>query len=306
VDENSAAEPGVTVGVDGTTTALRAVGWATAEAGARGVPLKIVHAAPYAGSADGRRRAEEILAHACSTAHRCDNSVTVRTEILDGQPVPALVHASDEADLLVVGMADGHPGEVTLGSVAIAVTGRARCPVAVVRGHHRAAASGRPVLLGVDDVPADAPAVTAAFADAQRHGTPLVVLHARPGHAPGSDADVAAGLEDQLAPWRHAHPHVPTEVRIARGRPEDALLHAAAQARLVIVSTRRRGNLARLVLGSCSRALARHSPCPVTVVDGSHAGPSVGTGHESEGAVPVAPGAVPASAIDPHDPSQLW
>lgn len=294
MDEDS-GERGVTVGVDGTVTALRAVGWATAEAGARGVPLTILHAAPYAGQAEGRRRAETILAHASSTAHRCDGSVTVRTRTLDGQPVPALVQASGGADLLVLGMAAGRPGEVTLGSVAVAVSARARCPVTVVRGHHRATTSGRPVLLGVDDVLADAPAVAAAFADAQRHGTSLVVLHARPGHAPGADADVAAELEVGLTPWRSAHPDVPIEVRVEHGRPEDALLHAAAQARLVVVSTHRRGTVARLLLGSCSRALTHHSPCPVCIV-----------GHEGAAAVPVTPKPVPASAIDPHDPSQLW
>jgi nucleotide-binding universal stress UspA family protein len=293
VDENTALEPGVTVGVDGTVTALRAVGWATAEAGARGVPLHIVHAAPYAGDAEGRRRAETILAHARSTAHRCDGSVALRTELLDGQPVPALVQASEAAGLLVVGMADGRTGEVVLGSVAMAVTARARCPVTVVRGRHRVPTSGRPVLLGVDDVSADAAAVSAAFADAQRHRTPLVVLHARPGHASEVDTDVAAELEEQLAPWRRAHPEVRAEVRIVRGRPEDALLHAAAQARLVIVSSRRRGNLARIVLGSCSRALARHSPCPVCIVEGSLADPGV-----------VTPGTVPAPAVDPHDVPQ--
>jgi hypothetical protein len=51
--------------------------------------------------------------------------------------------------------------------------------------------------------------------------------------------------------------------------------------------------VARILLGSCSRALVLHSPCPVLVV-----------GHD--GAAAVTPAAVPASAIDPHDPSQLW
>ncbi len=296
MDENTAAEPGVTVGVDGTATALRAVGWATVEAAVRGVPLTIVHAAPYAtGDADGRRRADAVLALAYTTAHRRDAGVTVRTEVLDDHPVRALTRLSDHTDLLVVGMATGRPGDVTLGSVAVAVSGHARCPVTVVRGHHRSAVAGRPVLLGIDDPAGDASAVTAAFADAARHGTPLVVLHARPGHATGSDADVAAALEDRLTPWRLAHPDVEIEVRVAHGHPEDALLHAAADARLVIVSTRSRTSIARIVLGSCSRALVRSSPCPVCVV--AH-------GSDEAGRIPDLP--VPVSAADPHDPSQLW
>jgi nucleotide-binding universal stress UspA family protein len=294
VDEKTAGASDVVVGVDGTVTALRAVGWATAEAGARGVPLLIVHAAPYAHDAEGRHRAEAILAHAFTAAHRRDASVVATTAVLHDQPVAALTDVSGEAGLLVVGMAAGRSGEVTLGSVAAAISGRSRCPVTVVRGHH-VAGSDHPVLLGVDDPVVDAAAVGVAFADADRHGTALVVLHARPHHAPGADADAAADLEEQLAPWRRAHPRVTAEVRIARGRPEDALLHAAARARLVVVSTRGRGSLARIVLGSCSRALVHHSPCPVCVV-----------GHDGAAAAPSAPERVPASGIDPHDPSELW
>ncbi len=279
----------IVVGVDGTVTALRAVGWAAAEARVRGVALRIVHAAPYAGDPDARARAEAIVALAYTTAYRQEPGVEVHTELLDRQPVPALTGASDGAALLVVGMAGGRIGDVVIGSTALAVSGRARCPVTVVRGRHRSPASGRPVLLAVDDVSTDAAAVEAAFADADRHGTALEVLHVRPAHSPGSDAD-ATVLEDQLTPWRLAHPGVDVYVRIGRGRPEDALRRAAEQARLVVVSAWSHGALARIVLGSCSRALVRHSPCPVCVV-GRH-GIAAPTGPRET---------VPASAVDP-----LW
>ncbi len=65
----------VVVGTDGTETALRAVAWAAAEARLRGVPLRIVHAAPYAMPSDkaGGRRAAAILANS-STSSRCTHS----------------------------------------------------------------------------------------------------------------------------------------------------------------------------------------------------------------------------------------
>ena len=52
----------VVVGTDGTEAALRAVAWAATEARLRGVPLRIVHAAPYVASANeaGRHRATAI------------------------------------------------------------------------------------------------------------------------------------------------------------------------------------------------------------------------------------------------------
>jgi nucleotide-binding universal stress UspA family protein len=40
----------IIVGVDGTSTALRAVAWAAQEALLRGRPLRLVHAAPYLGT----------------------------------------------------------------------------------------------------------------------------------------------------------------------------------------------------------------------------------------------------------------
>ena len=42
----------IVVGVDGTTTALRAVAWAAREARLRQRPLRLVHAAPYLGTPD--------------------------------------------------------------------------------------------------------------------------------------------------------------------------------------------------------------------------------------------------------------
>lgn len=297
MDENTTGRvaPGIVVGVDGTVTALRAVGWAAVEARVRGTALRIVHAAPYADDPDARTRAASILALAYTTAHRGEPGIEIHTDLVDAAPVPALTDASDGAELLVVGMAGGRVGEVTVGSTAVAVSGHARCPVAVVRGRHRSASSGRPVLLAVDDVQSDAAAVTVAFADADRHGTALEVLHVRAAHLPGSDADATAVLEDQLARWRRAHPAVEVRVRLAHGRPEEVLLEAADQARLVVVSTCSHGPLARIVLGSCTRALVRHSPCPVCVV--------------GRGGVPEPTGrreSVPAAAIDPHDPAQLW
>jgi nucleotide-binding universal stress UspA family protein len=57
----------IVVGVDGTSTALRAVQWAAAEARMRGTGLQILHAAPYATRPApdlGRQRADEIIARA--------------------------------------------------------------------------------------------------------------------------------------------------------------------------------------------------------------------------------------------------
>jgi len=57
----------IVVGVDGTTTGLRAVAWAAKEALLRARPLRLVHAAPYLGTPDdpaARGRADAVLARA--------------------------------------------------------------------------------------------------------------------------------------------------------------------------------------------------------------------------------------------------
>ncbi|MBN9101004.1 MULTISPECIES: universal stress protein [unclassified Pseudonocardia] len=296
-----AAGPELVVGVDGTATALNAVAWAAVEARLRGRPLRILHAAPYAtppGRA-GRHRAEAILAHAFTVAHRTEPDLAVRTElVVEQQPAAALLAAAEDAELLVVGMAGGRLDEVVLGSVAVAVSGRASCAVAVVRGHRYGPETGKPVLVGVaaaddngsaDDI--DAAALSAAFAAAHRHGAGLVVLHV---HLLPEDGPDRRQLERRIAPWRTRHPRVPVEIRIVPGHPAEQLVLATSGARLVVVSTRGRGPVVRALLGSCSRALVKHSDCPVEVVPRTTAPP----GDELV--------AVPASATDPHDRSQLW
>ncbi|MGH4012045.1 MAG: universal stress protein [Pseudonocardiaceae bacterium] len=265
--------PEVVVGTDGTDTSLRAVAWAAAEARLRDVPLRIVHAAPYVTPTNkvGRRRATAILGRAYTVAHQYEPQLLAHTEQLDQQPVHALVEASKDAALLAVGMVGDRLGEVVIGSVALSVSASAHCPVAVVRGHHRSPSEGDSVLLGLENVAVDSPAITVAFDDAQRHGTPLIILHAQRdsvrSRVTGRNARTAPeqALAEQLAPWRSRYPTVPTELRMVHGAPAEELLRAASTARLVVVGTHGHRGPARAVLGSTSRMLVRHSSCPVIV-----------------------------------------
>ncbi len=266
--------PEVVVGADGTETALRAVVWAATEARLRDRPLRIVHAAPYVTSTDqvARRRAAPVLGRAYTVARQYEPHVPAHTEQLDQQPVQALVDASKNADLLVVGMAGERFGEVVIGSVALAVSASAYCPVAVVRGPHHSPVTGQPVLLGFQDVAIDAPAVTVAFDDAQRHGTQLIIVHAQRDsireRVTGRAAQTAAerALAEQLASWHLRYPAVPVDLRLVHGGAAEELLRAADTARLVVVGTHGYSAPARAILGATSRTLVRHSPCPVIVV----------------------------------------
>jgi nucleotide-binding universal stress UspA family protein len=282
---------GVVVGVDGTRTALDAVRWAVAEARLRGLPVQILHAAPYAtGSAPGSRRAHDILARAYTVAHRSDPGLPVTTHVTELAPAPALLDAAQRARVLVVGMGGGErPEEVLIGSVALEVSGHSPCPVAVVRGHRPPA--GAPVVVGVDHPATDAAALSVAFADAHRHGSRVVVLHA--GHdAPSADA---------LAPWTTRFPDVPMELAAVPGPPVPALLAAAVEARLVVLGTRARRAPARALFGSTSRAVLRRSPAPVVVVN-----PGAAHLDKQPLAAAAAPTTIADDVEDPHDRSQLW
>ncbi|GAA0919089.1 universal stress protein [Pseudonocardia zijingensis] len=254
------AEPlGVVVGVDGSRIGLAAVRWAVAEARLRGLPLLILHAAPYAaGSTAGARRARDILARAFTVAHRADPALRTATDRTSLPAVESLLDAAQRAQLLVVGMGGGErPQEVLISSVALDVSGRSPCPVVVVRGEQHPAPDA-PVLVGVEDPAIDAAALTVAFEDAQRHRGRVVALHA--GHSAPFDLDT-------LAPWTTRFPEVPVEITVVPGSPVPALLAAAVDARLVALGTRAHRAPARVLFGSTSRAVLRRSPVPVVAVN---------------------------------------
>ena len=265
----------VVVGVDGSETALRAVSWASREARRRGAPLRIVHAAPYAdGDATCERQAGSILTVAHTVAGRAAPGLPVVTERLSGPMPRSLADAGAGAQLLVVGMTGGSRlDDVLLHAAALKVCELAPCPVAVVRCRHGLVpADGGPVVLGLEDLVAGALAVTVAFADAQRHASHLVVLHAggatkssHPRYHPGGAAFEHALLEG-LGPWRSRHPSVPVDLKLMSGAAAACLLEASARARLVVLGTRARKTPGRLVVGSTSRTVLRGSYCPVLLV----------------------------------------
>jgi nucleotide-binding universal stress UspA family protein len=309
----------VVVGVDGSDVALHAVRWATKEARRRGAPLRIVHVTPYAErGVASERRAESIVTSARTTAEQTWPDAEISTACVAGHAAPALAESAADAQLLVVAMGGGERYEdIRLHSTALSVCTTARCPVAVVRGVTVVPGDG-PVVLGVEHVDDDAVAVSVAFADAQRHGTGLIVVHAVHGtgllrdHLIAHDAHSRRGaaaltaVTDELAPWRSRYPAVPVEIRVVDLPAPGHLLQAAMQARLVVVGTRGRNLAARMVLGSTSHTVLRNAPCPVVVVrrDTQLA--------ESApyGAAPATekPGAHPAErwALHPHHRRQRW
>ena len=140
--------PGITVGVDGSHGAHRALEWAIKEAATHHAPLTVltVHEVPASGWTgkpivlppdvpaveEARRAAEETVTKALSALGESrPPSVTVRA--VNGLAAEELINASRDADLLVVGFR-GSSGfaRVVLGSVSNKLVHQAHCPVVVI------------------------------------------------------------------------------------------------------------------------------------------------------------------------------
>jgi nucleotide-binding universal stress UspA family protein len=127
----------IVLAVDGSPGGEKAVDFAFAEAALRGTEIVAAHAwlPDYAPPGTGVESAERLLAQALAGRRERYPDVTVRQEVLSGEPREVLIEASRTAQLVVVG-ARGRGGftGMLLGSVSQALLHHAHCPVTVVRG----------------------------------------------------------------------------------------------------------------------------------------------------------------------------
>ncbi|EAQ00662.1 hypothetical protein JNB_10824 [Janibacter sp. HTCC2649] len=138
------------------------------------------------------------------------------------------------------------------------------------------------VVVGIGNSDRDAETLTWAGNSAQRSGSPLHILHAHDlsaemaaidpvaGNAislgPDGDLGNASLLAETLAGSRERWPDVPVTGSQPFVRPEQALIDASQNARLVVVGAARVSALQRLGLGRPSLAAAMHAKCPVVIV----------------------------------------
>ena len=109
----------------------------------------------------------------------------------------------------------GHNAIASVGSVSVAVSAHAHCPVVVVRGEP---APGAPVVVGVDDSDCAQLALTFAFDQAAARGVSLRVVRAgtfalgiweeRPTVAETIIEREDRSLHDLVAGWQQKYPEV--------------------------------------------------------------------------------------------------
>lgn len=138
------------------------------------------------------------------------------------------------------------------------------------------------ILVGIDFSAGSELALTTAVALAQRLGASLHVVHVfEPLTAIPTEAPRFMGIEAQLESEKLRQRNLCTELceRLVADRVEcaidiieamalDGLLEAIEKLKpeLVVVGSHGRGVLKRMLLGSVSTALCKHSPVPVVVV----------------------------------------
>jgi nucleotide-binding universal stress UspA family protein len=271
---------GIIAGYDGSPGSERALNWAAREARSRGTVLTVCLAwAPSfpvppgeaAAVADhARRGGERVMADGLRHAQSILGSTRVRALLVDGPPAAVLCERSSGADMVVVGSRGrGGVASLLLGSVSSQVAAHAHGRVVVVRGHWRHAGSYAPgpVVAGADGSAASSAALDFAFEEAALRGATLLVVCAL--------ADTPAGLggaqarrdafEDAITHGEKEHPGITVLRQVAPGAARHALLTAAHDAQMLIVGARGPGGV-RGMLGSVSRAVLDHAPCPVGVV----------------------------------------
>ncbi|MFF5313307.1 universal stress protein [Streptomyces massasporeus] len=121
-----------------------------------------------------------------------------------------------------------------------------------------------PLVVGVDGSVASLEAVDWAAGEAVRHGVPLHLLHAAP-----RDHEVSDVIGHASERAVKGAPTVRLSSEVLRDDPASALVDKGRNAFALVLGSRGLGDLAGMLLGSVSLAVAARADCPVVVVRGT-------------------------------------
>ena len=287
----------VVVGVGHPENSLSSLTWAFAEARRRVTELDVVHAwvlphdvspvglpGPAVDAALFEAHAKKVLDDAIAQVPADLRGAVrvVRPVAVQDRPGKALLEASSDADLLVVG-SRGH-GAISglLGSVSHQCVHHATCPVAVVPPSWPLERVPTRIVVGVDGSAGSARALRWALDEAERWVSALVVVHSWYTPYPVAPWGVVVTPRDRDLFEKGGRELIGDMVDLAvadgASRPssmtvmpiEDAsgpaLVHASTDADLLVVGSRGRGGFAALLVGSTSLHCLHHANCPVVVV----------------------------------------
>ena len=290
----------IAVGVDGSPSSRLALSWAVDEARAEHRPLTLVHAV---GPVDGmwadqegwdtriglrevRTRSGVLLDEARDQVEQLAPGLEVHQMMRVADPRVVLLEVSQRSAMLVVGSRGRGPvRSLLLGSVSVAVTRHAACPVVVVRpGNPGLVRNG--VLVGVDGTERSRLPLELAFRQASQRGLPLTVLHAF-SDVRATDPDLVQGRPDDLEEERallsetvsgmgEKYPDVRVRTELASGPADTCLITMAGRMNLVVVGAHHGGPPSTARFGTVTAAVVEHATCPVAVVPVSPTAPAPG------------------------------
>ena len=217
------------------------------------------------------RRAEELVVdRVCHVTRRRPTEFRV---IIDGGRADlgiVSVAGEEHVDLIVVGnRRSSELDRLLLGSVSERVVRYAHCSVLVCRASRRTGV----VLAATDLSDTSLPAIAAAIEVAKERGTELIVLHSVEEGSGQAEAvetasnewrrKIAARLKKLIEPSG-----VPVTFDVAQGPPADNIVARADDlgAELIVVGTRGRSGMDRLMYGSVAETVSRTASCSVLAV----------------------------------------
>jgi nucleotide-binding universal stress UspA family protein len=258
------------------------VEWAARRAAGADLPLVILYvvddrwvAEPVPWTGELVEAGEMLVATAAGRV-RDKIPVEVTTKVLEGGVSDSLRKYSTQVSMLVVGSGAPHLGG-SLTDRALQVAAAAKCPVAVIGVTEAEGLQG--VVVGVDGSEEATQAVAFAAAEADREGQELTVVYAiwEPDKWVDSGAltqTLTQRIEDEeqmvlsetVSGLREDYPDlVVHKILDTKREPAEALVKAAAGARLLVVGSRGRGGFKRLLLGSTAHAVLTQLPCPTVI-----------------------------------------
>lgn len=208
-------------------------------------------------------------------AHTRDERAEVR--VVDGASADRILAVAEEvsADLIVLGGREASGTRWIFGAVAERVVSRAHVPVLVARPD---GASPPHILAATDFSEPSLPAVAAAHEIAKRFAAPVTIVHCIEPEAEysalsavanheGADTETISAARARLREiCEHSEEHDTS--RVVVGEPAASIVKLADQlpASLIVVASRGRSGVARMVLGSVAARLSRDARCSVLVV----------------------------------------
>ena len=282
----------IAVGVDGSVSSEHALAFAIDQALAERRPLTLVHAVgpPEAlwhdqegrdnriGVQEVRTDSQRLLAAAHEVIARKAPGLDVHEFVRVADPRDVLLAVARTASLMFLGSRGRGPVRtLLLGSVSVAVTRHAACPVVVVRPSHPGVVR-HGILVGADGTERSLAVLDFAFRQASMRRLPLTVVHAFSDMQATVTTthlvtDLGEDLEEQrlllaecVGGLREKYPDVPVRTELARGRPDECLVRMGGRMNLVVVGSHQGGAMSTSLFGSVAASVVEHATCPVAVV----------------------------------------